>query len=58
MALSNTVYNLLFKRTSTFMLTIAVGSFAFERGFDRLTEYIWESHNHGKLWKHIKDKYE
>uniref|UniRef100_A0A8D8RYW6 Uncharacterized protein n=1 Tax=Cacopsylla melanoneura TaxID=428564 RepID=A0A8D8RYW6_9HEMI len=35
-------YNLLFKRSSTFMLTIAVGSFAFERSFDRITEYVWE----------------
>lgn len=47
MALATTVYNALFKRTSTFMLTIAVGSFAFERGFDKLTDYIWETNNKG-----------
>ncbi|XP_008468754.1 cytochrome b-c1 complex subunit 9 [Diaphorina citri] len=58
MALGNTVYNLLFKKTSSFMLTVAVGAFAFERGFDKLTDYVWESHNKGKLWRDIKDKYE
>lgn len=58
MSLGGTVYNLLFKRMSTFILTVAVGSFAFERGFDQITNYVWETKNKGKLWKDIKDKYE
>jgi hypothetical protein len=27
-------------------------------GFDAGTDFIWENHNQGKLWKDIKHKYE
>jgi len=27
-------------------------------GFDMATDYMWETHNKGKLWKDIKHKYE
>ena len=27
-------------------------------GFDVAADYIWETHNKGKLWKDIKHKYE
>ena len=27
-------------------------------GFDTAIDYVWESHNKGKLWKDIKHKYE
>ncbi|XP_012280647.1 cytochrome b-c1 complex subunit 9 [Orussus abietinus] len=56
--ISSTVYNALFKRTSTFALTILVGSFFFERAFDLVSTSIFESVNKGKLWKDIKHKYE
>jgi len=46
------------KRTSTFALAICVGAVGFERGFDSLCDYVWESRNQGKLWKDIKHKYE
>ena len=41
MGLSQIVYNSLFKRTSTFVLTIAVGAFAFERGNNLLFYPSW-----------------
>uniref|UniRef100_T2M465 Complex III subunit 9 n=1 Tax=Hydra vulgaris TaxID=6087 RepID=T2M465_HYDVU len=51
-------YNLLFKRSSTFAVTIIVGAFLFERTFDPIMDGIWERRNQGKLWNHIKSKYE
>ncbi|XP_054005721.1 cytochrome b-c1 complex subunit 9 [Hylaeus anthracinus] len=56
--IGNTVYNFLFKRTSTFTLTILAGSFFFERTVDVLSDSLFESLNKGKLWKDIKHKYE
>nr|ACO15373.1 Cytochrome b-c1 complex subunit 9 [Caligus clemensi] len=52
------LYNAIFKRSSTFFLTIALGSIFAERGFDALTDYVWDTNNKGKLWKDIKHKYE
>ena len=51
-------YNTLAKRTSTFALTIIGGAFLFERFFDQSADYIFETINHGKLYKHIKPKSE
>ncbi|KAK4878477.1 hypothetical protein RN001_010983 [Aquatica leii] len=58
MSLATTINNLLFKRTSTFLLTVAACTFFFERTFDGSTEYLFEKLNEGKLWKHIKQNYE
>ncbi|XP_017573522.1 cytochrome b-c1 complex subunit 9 [Pygocentrus nattereri] len=58
MALSRSVYNLLFKRTSTFAVTIMVGAVVFERVFDQAGDALYENLNRGKLWKHIKHNYE
>ncbi|XP_048369940.1 cytochrome b-c1 complex subunit 9 [Sphaerodactylus townsendi] len=58
MALGRQVYNLLFRRTSTFALTIVVGALFFERVFDQGADALYEHMNRGKLWKHIKHKYE
>ncbi|XP_034048506.1 cytochrome b-c1 complex subunit 9 [Thalassophryne amazonica] len=58
MALPRTVYNLLFKRTSTFALTIVVGAIFFERVFDQCGDGLFDHLNRGKLWKHIKHNYE
>ncbi|XP_067634299.1 cytochrome b-c1 complex subunit 9 [Eurosta solidaginis] len=52
------LYNVLFKRTSTFALTIMASVFFFERGVDVASTTIFETVNKGKLWKDIKDKYE
>ncbi|NXT76511.1 QCR9 protein, partial [Zapornia atra] len=52
------VYSALFRRTSTFALTIVLGAVVFERAFDQGADAIFERLNEGKLWKHIKHKYE
>ncbi|XP_036017630.1 cytochrome b-c1 complex subunit 9-like [Mus musculus] len=52
------LYSLLFRRTSTFALTIAVGALFFERALDQGADAIYEHINEGKLWKHIKFLYE
>lgn len=57
MAVLRNVYNVLFRRTSTFAVTIVAGAFLFERAFDPFMDGIWERNNQGKLWKHIEHKY-
>ncbi|XP_067406344.1 cytochrome b-c1 complex subunit 9 [Emydura macquarii macquarii] len=52
------LYNVFFRRTSTFVLSIAVAAVVFERAFDQGADALYEQLNHGKLWKHIKHKYE
>ncbi|XP_077996005.1 cytochrome b-c1 complex subunit 9-like [Glandiceps talaboti] len=51
----NTIYNALFRRTSTFAFTIIVGAVFFERVFDQGADAVFEYVNRGKMWKHIKD---
>nr|XP_056715598.1 cytochrome b-c1 complex subunit 9 [Euleptes europaea] len=58
MALGRQLYHLLFRRTSTFALTIIVGAVVFERVFDQGADALYDHMNKGKLWKHIKHKYE
>ncbi|XP_003230444.1 cytochrome b-c1 complex subunit 9 [Anolis carolinensis] len=58
MALGRQVYNLLFRRTSTFALSVVVGALVFERAFDQGADALFEHLNRGKLWKHIKHQYE
>ncbi|XP_073681168.1 cytochrome b-c1 complex subunit 9 [Garra rufa] len=58
MALTRSVYNLLFRRTSTFAITIMVGAVVFERVFDQAGDALYENINRGKLWKHIKHNFE
>ena len=47
MPLGKTVYNVFFKRTSTFFVTVLVGAFVFERIFDQGTDVLWERINRG-----------
>ncbi|XP_039628273.1 cytochrome b-c1 complex subunit 9 [Polypterus senegalus] len=58
MALTGRFYNLFFKRTSVFTLSIVVGTVLFERVFDQAADGLFEQLNRGKLWKHIKHNYE
>ena len=58
MGLSSLIYNGFTKRTSTMVLGIVVRALVFERAFDAGADYLWETHNKGKLWKDIKGKYE
>ncbi|NXF81467.1 QCR9 protein, partial [Sclerurus mexicanus] len=48
----------LFRRTSTFALSVVLGAVLFERAFDQGADALFEHLNEGKLWKHIKHKYE
>jgi len=57
MSLVNTIYNAVFRRSSTYALAIVTGAFFFERAFDMTAEHIYSEINKGKLWKDIKDKY-
>ncbi|KAL1501449.1 hypothetical protein ABEB36_006766 [Hypothenemus hampei] len=57
MSLSKTIYNTLFKRSSTFALTCVVSAFVFERGFNLGCDTFFETINKGKLWQDIKDNY-
>nr|XP_044988844.1 cytochrome b-c1 complex subunit 9 isoform X2 [Jaculus jaculus] len=41
------LYSLLFRRTSTFALTIAVGALFFERAFDQGADAFYEHINEG-----------
>ncbi len=47
MALARSIYNMLFRRTSTFAITIVVGAVLFERGFDQAGEAVFENINQG-----------
>lgn len=47
MALVKSVYHLLFRRTSTFAVTIMVGAVLFERVFDQGGDAIFEQINRG-----------
>ncbi|XP_062867700.1 cytochrome b-c1 complex subunit 9 [Trichomycterus rosablanca] len=58
MALAGSVYNLLFRRTSTFTITIMVGAVLFERLFDQGGDALFDNLNRGKLWSQIKHNYE
>ena len=47
MSAINTIYNAIFKRTSTFMLTIVATAFVFERSVDLAADAIYDSINRG-----------
>ncbi|NXR92864.1 QCR9 protein, partial [Hypocryptadius cinnamomeus] len=58
MVLLRQVYASLFRRSSAFALSIVLGAVLFERAFDQGADALFEQLNEGKLWKHIKHKYE
>ena len=47
MAFGRQIYNALFRRTSTFALTIVVGAVLFERVFDQTLDNYYERTNQG-----------
>ncbi|KAK7070780.1 Cytochrome b-c1 complex subunit 9 [Halocaridina rubra] len=51
------LYQNVFRRTSSFVLAAIFGAFMFERGFDMVSDGVFENINQGKLWKHIKHSY-
>ncbi|KGL79850.1 Cytochrome b-c1 complex subunit 9, partial [Tinamus guttatus] len=51
-------YSTLFCRTSIFVLNIVLGTVIFEHAFYQGVDALFKQLNQGKLWKHIKHKYE
>ena len=47
MAIGRTLYNVFFRRTSTFMVSIIVGAVFFERFFDSGADAVWDRMNRG-----------
>ena len=47
MGLGRSAYNLLFRRTSTFLVTILFGAVVFERAFDQGADRLWGRMNKG-----------
>lgn len=54
MAIGKRIYDTLFRRTSTFAVTVLAAALVFERVFDQGMDSLWEWNNRGKLWKHIE----
>lgn len=57
MSFISQLYNTLFRRTSTFALTIITSAFIFERVIDEGGDYVFNRINQGKLWHQIKHNY-
>ncbi|KAI9886369.1 MAG: qcr9 subunit 9 of the ubiquinol cytochrome-c reductase complex [Watsoniomyces obsoletus] len=51
------IYNAIFRNNITFLGAVFLGSFAFELGFDTMTDKIWDSINRGRQWKDIRHRY-
>jgi hypothetical protein len=58
MGIGGQIYNIFFKRTSTFALTLCAAVFLFERSADGVADSIFDRINKGKQWKDIKHLYE
>jgi ubiquinol-cytochrome c reductase subunit 9 len=57
MALGGKIYNIFFKKSSTYFLTLVAGALFFERFSDGLADSLFDSINRGKQWKDIKHLY-
>jgi ubiquinol-cytochrome c reductase subunit 9 len=57
MALGGKIYNIFFKSSSRYFLSLVAGAFIFERFTDGLADTIFDSINKGKQWKDIKNLY-
>ncbi len=57
MTLGGKIYNIFFKKSSTYFLTLVGGAFFFERFADQVSDSIFDSINRGKQWKDIKHLY-
>ncbi|KAI8925850.1 cytochrome b-c1 complex subunit 9 [Entophlyctis helioformis] len=57
MSLQRTIYNVFFKRSSSYVATIFATAFVYELAFDGLTDKLWDNVNKGRQWKDIRSKY-
>lgn len=56
MTLMQTVYKTLFRRTSTYILTMLTGAVVIERTVDVASGAIWRNINKGRLYEDVKDE--
>ncbi|XP_043927722.1 cytochrome b-c1 complex subunit 9-like [Protopterus annectens] len=52
------MYNLLFQRTSAFVLTEIVSAVFLQQVFLQAVNALFDQLYHGKLWKHIRHSHE
>lgn len=57
MSLAKTVYSVFFRRSATITFVTVVGVFAYERVINKATDYLFERHNQGKLWKTVQPQF-
>ncbi|CAD6504231.1 BgTH12-05964 [Blumeria graminis f. sp. triticale] len=57
MAASGALYNLLFRKNYVFLGVVFASAFAFEIGFDKSIDRIWDRTNAGRQWKDIRSRY-
>ncbi|KEZ44138.1 hypothetical protein SAPIO_CDS3057 [Scedosporium apiospermum] len=56
-AVSSTLYNLIFRKNYSMLASVFVAGFAWEIGFNRGMDRLWDSWNQGRQWKDIRHKY-
>ncbi|EPY49998.1 ubiquinol-cytochrome-c reductase complex subunit 9 [Schizosaccharomyces cryophilus OY26] len=54
---SSTIYNIFFRKNSSFYATIFVSAFFAKVGFDIFTDKVWENANAGMQWKDVKPRF-
>ncbi|CAF2723475.1 unnamed protein product [Rotaria sp. Silwood2] len=54
---TKTLYNVFFRRSATIVLSVAAGVFVYERVINKTTDYLFERHNQGKLWKDVQPQF-
>ena len=57
MGFGGQVYNIFFKSSSRYFLTLVGGAFIFERTVDGFADNLFDNINKGKQWKDIQHKY-
>ncbi|KAH6634041.1 cytochrome b-c1 complex subunit 9 [Chaetomium sp. MPI-SDFR-AT-0129] len=55
--MATAIYNTLFRRNWTMLGVVFAGAFAFELGYDKVMNRVWDSNNRGRQWKDIRHKY-
>ncbi|CAK9841327.1 Ubiquinol-cytochrome C reductase [Schizosaccharomyces pombe] len=54
---SSTIYNIFFRRNSSFYATIFVSAFFAKIGFDVFTDSVWKRANAGLTWDEVKPRF-
>ncbi|ESZ90831.1 hypothetical protein SBOR_8776 [Sclerotinia borealis F-4128] len=50
-------YGFLFRKNFVFLGAVFGAAFAFEMGYDSITDRVWDTINKGRQWKDIRSKY-